>query len=105
MEENKTINGRRKKIALVVFALMGIAGGVFLYFYLNYKAVHIGTDDAFVDGSIHVIASKISGTVKTVNVKDNRHVKKGDLLLEIEPSDYDVRVKEASAGFDAEKKR
>lgn len=105
MEENKTNNGRRKKIALVVFALIGIAAGVSLYFYLGYKAVHIGTDDAFVEGSVHTIASKVSGTVKAVRVKDNQYVKKGDLLLEAEPSDYDVRVKEASAGFDAEKKR
>ncbi|MBI3592511.1 MAG: HlyD family secretion protein, partial [Nitrospirae bacterium] len=42
---------------------------------------------------------------KGVHVNDNQAVKKGDLLLEIEPVDYEVRVKEAASGLEEEKAR
>jgi membrane fusion protein (multidrug efflux system) len=105
MDEVKTVYEKRKKTVITIFIAVALIGSVALFFYLQYKAMHITTDDAFVEGSIHTIASKISGTVKAIYVRDNQPVKKGDLLLEIDPVDYDVRVKEASAGLDAEKKK
>ncbi len=106
MDEVKTnSNNRRKKLAMVVFSAIVLIGAVTLYFYLSYKATHITTDDAFVEGRIHTIASKIRGTVKAVYVNDNQPVKKGDLLLEIDPADYDVKVSEASSGLNAERAR
>ncbi len=105
MEEPKKENGvvgKKKKIAIVVFAVLLIAGAITLYFYLSYKATHISTDDAFVDGRVHSIAPKISGTVKAVYVNDNEMVKKGDMLLEIEPADYDARTNEAQSSANAE---
>ena len=98
-------NNKRKKIAIIVFSAIVLIGAATLYFYLSYKATHITTDDAFVEGRIHTIASKIRGTVKAVYVNDNQPVKKGDLLLEIDPVDYDVRLKEALSGLNAEKAR
>ena len=74
-------NNNRKKISVIVFVALALIGIVTIYFYLRYKATHITTDDAFVDGHIHTIASKISGTVKKINVEDNQLVKKGDVLV------------------------
>ncbi len=105
MEENKgRPNNRRKKIAaFIIFPLLIIMGAVILFFYREYKATHISTDDAFVNGRVHAIASKIPGTVKVIYVNDNQFIKKGDSILEIDPIDYDVRVKEAQAGFETER--
>jgi membrane fusion protein (multidrug efflux system) len=109
MEENKgkgKPNNRRKKIAaFIIFPLLIVIGAVVLFFYREYKATHISTDDAFVDGRIHVIASKIPGTVKVLYVNDNQSVKKKDSILEIDPADYDVRVKDTQAGLETEKER
>lgn len=103
-EARQPVNNRRRKIiALIVFAVFAVIGIITVYFYLQYKSTHITTDDAFVDGHIYTIASKIDGTVKTVYVKDNQPVKKGDFLLEIDPVDYDIRVAETSAGLNTEK--
>ena len=104
MEEKKgKPNQRRKKIAaFILFPVIIIIGAVGLHLYLEYKKVHISTDDAFVDGRVHVIASKIPGTVKAIYVKDNQFVKKDDLILDVDPIDYDVRVKEARAGLETE---
>jgi len=106
MEEIKTsppANNKKKKIAISIFILIAIAGIITGYFYIEYKKTHITTDDAFVDGNIHVVASKVHGTVKNIYVKSNQFVKKGDILVELEPADYEVKVKEAMAALDAEK--
>ena len=55
------------------------------------------------DGRIHTIASKVYGTIKNVYVNDNQFVRKGDVLVDIDQMDFDVRVKEASSGLDVEK--
>ena len=103
MEETNTTNNHRKKIAAFVFVLVAAAGALTLYFYLSYKATHITTDDAYIDGNVLTIASKVAGTVKEVHVRDNQAVKKGDLLLEIDPADYKAKVKEKTSEVNTEK--
>lgn len=105
MEEavKPTTNGGRKRAALTVFLILAIIGAVSVFYYLRYKAVHISTDDAFIDGDIHTIASKVPGTVRAVLVKSNQSVKEGDALVEIDPADYDLKVKEAEAALAAER--
>ena len=95
-------NHKRNIIALGVFAVLAVIGAVAVFFYIEYKNTHISTDDAFVEGRIHVIASKVYGTVKAVQVNDNQRVKKGDLLLDIDPVDYDAKMAEASSRVNAE---
>ena len=65
----------------------------------------VSTDDAYIEGRIHSIASKVSGTLCTIKVDDNQPVKKGDLLVEIDPKDYEVKVNEAEAALAAENAR
>ncbi|MFZ5906173.1 MAG: HlyD family secretion protein [Nitrospirota bacterium] len=106
MEEEKKNTGnnaRRKKLGFIILAVVLLAGAVTLFFYLRYKAAHITTDDAFIEGRIHTIASKISGTVSAVHVTENQRVMQGDLLIEIEPADFAVKVEEAQSGTSAEK--
>jgi membrane fusion protein (multidrug efflux system) len=98
-------NNKRKKISIIVFIALTVIGAVTVYFYLRYKATHITTDDAFVEGHIHTIASKVSGTVKKINVEDNQPVKKEAILVEIDPVDYEVKVKEASSVLGKERSK
>ena len=102
-DERKKLGRKRKVIALILFPLIILIGSAAIYFYLQYKKTHISTDDAFVDGRIHTIASKISGTVKTLHIQDNQLVKAGDVLLEIDPQDYQAKVKETRAGLETER--
>lgn len=87
----------------MVFTILAVIGAIIVYFYIQYKNTHITTDDAFVDGHIHVIAPKISGTVKRVYVKDNQPVKEEEVLIEMDTADYDVKVNEASSGLNSER--
>src|SRR5574340_269997 len=105
-EVKKTGNNHRNKIiAAAVFACLGIAGLITVFFYIHYKASHITTDDAFIDGHIHTISAKIPGTVKAVFVETNQAVKKGALLVEIDSTDYEVRVGEIGSSLSAEQSR
>jgi membrane fusion protein (multidrug efflux system) len=96
-------NNNRKKIGFGVLAVIILTGAVTLFFYLRYKASHITTDDAFVDGHIHTIASKVPGTVKKVFVKSNQFVKNGDVLVELNPADYEAKLNETSSSAGAER--
>lgn len=95
-------NGKKKKAFMIVGIIVLVGLGA-AYIYSGYRKTHISTDDAFIDGNIHTIAAKISGTVRNIAVADNQHVKEGDLLLEIDPADYSVRYREASSAVHAEK--
>ncbi|MBI5739911.1 MAG: HlyD family secretion protein [Nitrospirae bacterium] len=106
MEEAQTPvnkNIAKKKIAVAVFALLLITGMAAGFFYAGYNKTHISTDDAFIEGNVHLIASKVNGTVRNIYVRSNQLVKKGDVLLELDPVDYEVKVNEAQSALDAEK--
>jgi membrane fusion protein, multidrug efflux system len=80
--------------AVVVLVLAAIYPALRFY---RYFSTHVSTDDAYVDGSIGLISSRISGTVVKVFVENNWRVKAGDTLLELDPSDYQVQVDGAEA--------
>jgi membrane fusion protein, multidrug efflux system len=101
MEKMNNLRNHRKKLVFVA-VLAIIVGIVAVLAYRHYKATHISTDDAFVEGRIHTIAPKVAGTVKAVHVEDNQYVEKGKVLVELDAVDYDVRVREASTSLDAE---
>jgi len=87
-------------VVLILIVIFGVAG---LFVYRHWRATHISTDDAYVEGRIHTIAPKISGTVTLVNVADNQAVRAGEVLVELDPSDYDVKVQETASSAESER--
>ena len=57
------------------------------------------TDDAEVDGYIYPISARINGYVVKVNYDDGDFVKKGDVLVVIDPTDYQVSLEHARADY------
>jgi membrane fusion protein (multidrug efflux system) len=80
---------------LGMLALAVIAG---TWAWLHFRN-RVSSDDAQVDGHIVAIAPKISGTVTEVLVNDNQHVKAGDILVRIDPRDYQAKVEMARAAL------
>ena len=89
-----------KKKKLTIFAVVAVLAAVAGIWYLMSSLNAVSTDDANIAGRVYTVATKIPGTVKTVNVRDNQKVKKNELLLEIDPADYELQVKEAQANLD-----
>ncbi|MBI5848430.1 MAG: HlyD family secretion protein [Nitrospirae bacterium] len=105
-EEKPRGGGKRQKVAaLLMFAAIAVIGIIVVVMYLQYKKTRITTDDAYIEGRVHVVASKVSGTVKKVHVSDNQLVKKGELILDIDAADFEVKVKEAASGLSTERSR
>jgi membrane fusion protein, multidrug efflux system len=89
--EDKPANGRRRRI-LVIGSVIGALGLFFGIRYWMYASTHEDTDDAYVAGYTHQIASRVTGTVEQVLVDDNWHVTAGQPLLKLDPRDYQVAV-------------
>lgn len=73
---------------------------IFLFFGLRYfisTFTSETTDDAFIAGHIVSIAPRISGQVSAVHVLDNEYVTNGELLVEVDPADYQATLGQKQA--------
>jgi membrane fusion protein (multidrug efflux system) len=86
----------RNSLILLLLILLTAAGFAGWRYVESYQS----TDDAEIDGHIHEISSRIQGSVARVSVEDNQHVKKGQLLVELDPRDFQVAVEQARASLD-----
>ena len=102
----KDKNAPRKKfpiVRLLVFVVVIVilaSSGYYLWRYLN---TYESTDDAQIDGHINAVSGRITGNVVEVLAEDEQVVKAGDVLVRIDPRDYDVALAKAEADLhDAE---
>jgi membrane fusion protein (multidrug efflux system) len=87
-------------LVLVLIVTIVAVSGFYLWRYFN---TYETTDDAQVDGHIDAVSSRISGNVISVLAEDEQYVKAGDVLVRIDPRDYEVALAKAEADLaDAE---
>ena len=86
---------RRRFIVIGVIALL-VVGALLFWWHSTY---YEDTDDAQVNGHLIQISSRIAGQAIKVNVDENQAVKKGDVLVEIDPKDFQVAVQQAEANL------
>jgi membrane fusion protein (multidrug efflux system) len=86
----------------VVFGLIvllgAIAAGAYYYWQSRYYA---STDDAYVQGHPISVSARASGNTVAVHVADNQHVPQGELLVEVDPRNYQIRLERAQAALQA----
>jgi membrane fusion protein, multidrug efflux system len=87
--------------AIAIAAIAAIAyGGFLLWRYVN---SYESTDDAQIDGHIDSISARVTGHVIDVRAEDEQFVHAGDILVMLDPKDYEVAVEKAEADLaDAE---
>src|SRR5580704_10430934 len=81
-----------RMIILIVLFVALLAGGYYLW---QYFGTYESTDDAQVDGHLNAISARINGQVIDVLVNDQQVVKQGDVLVKIDPRDFEVAVAKA----------
>ena len=90
------IQHRRKRLLHIILAAVAlltcIAGGA--YYFRNIEPYE-STDDAYIDGHVISISPQVSALVAAVHIDDNQYVHKGDLLVELDPTDYQVALNQA----------
>jgi len=86
----------RARIFVPILLLIALlVGGYFLYESYQVES----TDDAQIDGHIIAISPRIGGQVIDVKVKEGQEVKAGDVLVVLDPRDYQVALEQAQAQF------
>ncbi len=79
---------------LLLLAVVIIAVGAYAW---HYYSIRESTDDAQIDGHIVPVSSRVSGTVTAVKVDDNQFVEAGQVLVQLDPKDYEVARAKAQA--------
>jgi membrane fusion protein, multidrug efflux system len=93
----------RRPAVIVAAAVLAIAGTSYSAFAMFHSFTHETTDDAFIDVHFVSVAPKIAGRVAVVHVDDNQFVNKGDVLVEIDPNDFQVALAQAKANLAKDK--
>jgi membrane fusion protein (multidrug efflux system) len=87
---------RRRNLIVVIAVVVAIVAGLLLW---RYFGSYESTDDAQADVHLYPVSARISGYVIRVNPNDNQWVNKGDVLVEIDPTDYQVALAQAQANL------
>ena len=95
LDDTTQTNGNRT-FAVIGVVLLIVLGAAFFYWRSTFVE---DTDDAQVDGNLYQISSRVSGQVVKVTVDDNQTVQAGQLLAEIDPTDYQVALDQAQANL------
>lgn len=77
-------------VTAAILLIIGIAAAIHATYFQS-------TDDAFVEGRLISVAPRVSGPVINLLVDDNDEVEAGQLLVEIDPADYEVKLHQAEA--------
>jgi membrane fusion protein (multidrug efflux system) len=91
-ERIRKLSPLAKGVILAVLVLIAVA-----WYVLSGR---VTTDDAQVDCHITAVAPQVPGYVVQLLINDNTPVKEGDLLVQIDPREYQAEVEQAKANLD-----
>jgi membrane fusion protein, multidrug efflux system len=86
-----------------MYTIIGIAVLVIVGAWIIFEMVTAGresTDDAQVAADVVAVASRVPGQIAMVAVKDNQRVKRGDVIVQIDPRDLEVKLAQAQSDLD-----
>jgi membrane fusion protein (multidrug efflux system) len=95
-------NRLRHLAAGVAMLAVGLAAGTY---YLEDVAPYESTDDAFIEAHVTPVAPQVAGRVAQLVVQDNQEVKAGDVLVQIDPNDFQTKLDQERANLAASRSR
>ena len=93
--KNRVSPGKLIKWGIAAIILLVAIG--FGVHYWRLSQLYVSTDNAYVNADRIEIAAQVSGPVTRIWIQDQQAVKRGDLLLEIDPQPYRLAVDAAEA--------
>jgi membrane fusion protein (multidrug efflux system) len=86
----------RRGLLLLAVAVGAVAiGGYYVLFARN----HVTTDDAYVNGNLVRLTPQIAGTVVAINTDETQYVRRGQVLVELDPRDAQIALSQAKANL------
>lgn len=92
-------SGIRAYLPRIIIALVLLVGGYFGYQAYRHSQQYESTDNAQIEGNSAPVLARVAGYVTSVNVEDYANVKKGQLLVTIDPQEYDVALAQVQADY------
>lgn len=96
MEEDKKIRVKKRLLLPII-----IIAAIVSYFAIVNACKYESTDDAYIETHTVQIAPKVSGQVVDMYVADNQKVKEGDLVAQIDATDYKVKLAQTDASYES----
>jgi len=90
---------KRGPVFRMFATLLIIAGGFWLANFIHRALVFVETDDAYIDGHVHQVSSRVAGSVTEVLVDENQIVKSGQVLARLDPLEFEIALQEAKAAL------
>ncbi|HEY5228444.1 MAG TPA: HlyD family secretion protein [Opitutaceae bacterium] len=84
-----------------IVTVLAAIGGVWLANFIHRAVVYTETEDAYVSGHVHMISSRLDGSVTEVLVEENQTVKAGQVLARLDPFASQVALDKARAALDS----
>ncbi|MEM8604179.1 MAG: biotin/lipoyl-binding protein, partial [Cyanobacteria bacterium P01_H01_bin.121] len=89
-------------LILGIGAIAIVAGGGAWWLH---AARYESTNDAQITAHIYQVSSQVPGKVQAVSITENQAVKVGELLVRLDPNDYQVKVEQAEAALAVAKRQ
>lgn len=90
------VNKDKAKKKIGIFLIIIVIIGLLYWAYFNFYGSHFQkTENAYVTGNQVAVTAQIGGSITSIHFKNTSIVKKGDLLLEIEDTDYKLALEGA----------
>ncbi|HET9984090.1 MAG TPA: HlyD family secretion protein [Longimicrobiales bacterium] len=93
--------GRGRRWTYLLFGLVLLAGVLYGVRAWVRGRTHVSTDDAFIGADVVAISPRVASHVARLLVVDNQHVNVGDVLLELDPRDFQAQLNQARADLAA----
>ncbi|WP_461834426.1 efflux RND transporter periplasmic adaptor subunit [Desulfothermus sp.] len=91
--ENRNNERARKGTKIIIISVI-ICGFIFFLYWFFYLKNFVTTDDAYVQADSSYVSSRIPGTIEKVYVKNDDYVKKGNILVLLDPAIYKLKVEQ-----------
>jgi membrane fusion protein (multidrug efflux system) len=88
---------RRARLFTILGAVIAVAAIGWVIWWFAIGQNHVTTDNAYVDADVAQITPQVSGPVVGVNVVDTQAVRKGQVLVTIDPTDFQIALAQAKA--------
>jgi len=95
----KKANPNRQRLFLILGAVIVIAAILYGVYWILVASHHVSTDDAYVNADVADVTPLVSGPIVSAPATDTLPVKKGDVLVTIDPTDFRIALASAEAAL------
>lgn len=104
--ESAYVPPRRPNRRLLLIVGVLALGALWVFGRMWWRSHHVvETDNAYIAGHIHPVSARSAGIVSKVLLSDNRDVRQGDVLVELDPTDQNLKIEQIEAQIQASRQQ